>query len=714
MKLETAFLKSKVAQRIFFLFVCCTVLPILVLGTVSFYQVSHEIEEQGQSELRQASKATGMDILERLGTLSAELQNVALQVRNNPNTIPESGLEDHFFGISVYQPGRPVSVLFGSNVPSDPRLTAREWKHLQSNMPLLSMQSCSAYGAPCIEMIRMVDPDNRSMGVVVGEIRTQRIWDIENSPTGVEISIFGDDPSAPELLTGDPDSAPPKKMLFSGTSFGSSRDFHWSYNRDRYDAAYWTTFLTPQYGIAPWIVVASRPHNEMLGPVQNFRRFFPLIVLLTLWVAILVSLMQIRRVMVPLEKLQEGTMQIAAQHFGNRVEVKSGDEFEKLATSFNAMASQLGKQFHALKTISEIDHAILSSLSHDGILKAVLDRVPSLHDSYCFAIGFIEENHGQAKANLSVAWMQNSRQRQHLRTNFSAADLRYLESNPQFFEARIGRDFPDFLRPLSGEKVTHFPVFPIFVDHKPFGALIYGCAGNNPLEATDVQHARQIADQLAVAFSNVRLIEALEQLHLGTLKALARAIDAKSSWTAGHSERVTRMALKIGAAMGLNTGDLKIMQRGGLLHDVGKIGTPREVLDKPGKLDVSETEIMRAHVEVGLRILEPIPGLTEALPIISQHHEKFDGSGYPNGLKGDEIHLFARIFAVADSFDAMISDRPYRSGMPISKARKLIEGDAGTQFDPRVVAAFLSVCDSNSAAPLIVSGEHLEEAIVQS
>jgi len=186
-------------------------------------------------------------------------------------------------------------------------------------------------------------------------------------------------------------------------------------------------------------------------------------------------------------------------------------------------------------------------------------------------------------------------------------------------------------------------------------------------------------DQLKIA------INALEQLDLGTLTAFARAIDAKSAWTAGHSERVTNLALQIGQAMGLAAESLEIMQRGGLLHDIGKIGTPASVLDKSGSLDSEEMQIMRDHVEVGVRILEPVPCFREALPMVAQHHEWFDGSGYPAGLAGENISLHARILAVADCYDALVSDRPYRKGVPQQQALELLVQKSGTQFDPTVI-----------------------------
>ena len=192
-------------------------------------------------------------------------------------------------------------------------------------------------------------------------------------------------------------------------------------------------------------------------------------------------------------------------------------------------------------------------------------------------------------------------------------------------------------------------------------------------------------------------LEALEQLDLGTLTALARAIDAKSAWTAGHSERVTNLALKMGHAMGLPTKSLEIMHRGGLLHDIGKIGTPATILDKPGRLEPEEMQTMRDHVKIGVRILEPIPCFREALPIVAQHHEWFDGSGYPAGVAGENISMLARILAVADCYDAMVSDRPYRKGLPQRQALEILRQRSGSQFDPTVIEVFMRLTDPGSA-----------------
>jgi putative nucleotidyltransferase with HDIG domain len=183
----------------------------------------------------------------------------------------------------------------------------------------------------------------------------------------------------------------------------------------------------------------------------------------------------------------------------------------------------------------------------------------------------------------------------------------------------------------------------------------------------------------------------LNRLNWGTLTALARAIDAKSPWTAGHSERVTEHALKLGRCFKLTQEELDNLHRAGLLHDIGKIATPAEILDKPGKLTEEEYQTICEHPKAGARILEPIEDYAEIVPIVMQHHERFDGKGYPNSLAGENICLGARILAVADVFDALISERPYRAGMDADQAIAIIKEGSGSQFDPKMVETFLAM-----------------------
>jgi len=183
----------------------------------------------------------------------------------------------------------------------------------------------------------------------------------------------------------------------------------------------------------------------------------------------------------------------------------------------------------------------------------------------------------------------------------------------------------------------------------------------------------------------------LKLLYHDLITAFSIAIDAKSPWTLGHSERVTEYSVLIAKEMGLVDGEIGILNTAGLLHDIGKIGTFDMILDKPEELSGFESTLVKQHPLKGEDILRPIHGLEKVLPIIRSHHEKFDGSGYPDGLKGSSIPLLARILCVADSYDAMISNRPYRFALGKDYAISELRKCSGTQFDNNVITAFMNV-----------------------
>lgn len=176
-----------------------------------------------------------------------------------------------------------------------------------------------------------------------------------------------------------------------------------------------------------------------------------------------------------------------------------------------------------------------------------------------------------------------------------------------------------------------------------------------------------------------------------TLEALASAVDLRNDETAGHSRRVTLYALEIAKVLRCPRDARKQLARGALLHDVGKIAIPDSILLKPGRLTSSEMAIMRTHVNAGHALVSRIAFLAPAAQIVLAHHERFDGAGYPRGLAADKIPLGARIFAVVDTLDAIMSDRPYRQGQPFGVARDVIAEESAKQFDPEIVKAFLSI-----------------------
>jgi len=183
----------------------------------------------------------------------------------------------------------------------------------------------------------------------------------------------------------------------------------------------------------------------------------------------------------------------------------------------------------------------------------------------------------------------------------------------------------------------------------------------------------------------------IESTYDETLEALGAALDLRDTETEGHSRRVSRYCLEIARAMGLNQEQLRQITRGAYLHDIGKIGIPDSILLKPGKLTKEETAIMQTHARIGYNLVCRIAFLAPAAEIILTHQERYEGTGYPQGLAGEEIPIGARIFAVADTLDAMTSDRPYRRALPFSEAYEEIEKEADRQFDPKVVKVFREI-----------------------
>jgi cyclic di-GMP phosphodiesterase len=206
------------------------------------------------------------------------------------------------------------------------------------------------------------------------------------------------------------------------------------------------------------------------------------------------------------------------------------------------------------------------------------------------------------------------------------------------------------------------------------------------------ERVRIRTDELKSANDDLNfMLDKLYSNYRATLRGLAGTLEARDIETRGHSDRVVAYSMRLGKKMGLSSNELIALEQGALLHDIGKVGVPDAVLLKPGSLTTDEWVRMREHVGHGLKIIEGVEFLSGARWVIGQHHEKYDGSGYPNKLRGDAIHIHARIFAVADAYDAIRSDRPYRSGQSHEIACEEIAAGLGSHFDPRVVNAFLSI-----------------------
>jgi len=233
---------------------------------------------------------------------------------------------------------------------------------------------------------------------------------------------------------------------------------------------------------------------------------------------------------------------------------------------------------------------------------------------------------------------------------------------------------------------------PMVLEDKSIGAIqAVNKRGGLRFNSDDLDLFRSIADSAALAVDNAQLVADLQTSYDLTLDALSAALDLRDRETEGHSRRVVEYTARIAEQIGLDKDAIKTIRRGALIHDIGKIGVPDSILHKPGDLNPEERKIMDRHPQVGHDMLCEIPYLEEEIQIVLCHQEKWDGTGYPRGLQGEEIALGARLFMIADTFDALLSDRPYRRGRPYEEARKVIEEEAGKQFDPKAVEAFVAI-----------------------
>jgi putative nucleotidyltransferase with HDIG domain len=696
MKIKNAFLRSKVARRIFVLFILCALLPITILAIFTYSNMTKQLRQQTQRELQQTSKSMGMGIFERLVLIESEMQMVtsnldlSVEVKGTEvNSTDSSSLNTRFEGL-VWLTHKGQSITLFGQISDSPVLDFTDKQKIFSGesliltKPFLKNQSqifmCSAF-----------DPQDEKQGIILAEISPTYLWFMgyENPlPPATALCILDSQESVLFSSFGK-DIKLPKPVLFQMQSSPAGH-FEWDYSEEEYLASFWSLFLKSKFYSPDWIVIVFKSKTSMLAPLTNFKNTFPWIILITLWIVLFLSVNQIRKSMIPLERLKEGTLRISQRDFDSHVEVYSNDEFADLANSFNIMASHLGRQFKTLTAMVDIDRAILSALDTKKIVEVVNTRMRQVFPCDSVSLSLLDPN--IEKSIQTYIHMGNPHLEEHSELmKIESEEIRALHNNPDFIFIPEKKAIPNYLAPLTGKNIRSFLILPLFIKNSLSGIITLGYSFSPDLSEEDISQARQLADQVAVALSNVRLIEELNQFNLGSLTAFARAIDAKSPWTAGHSERVTTIALKIGKILALSSDELDILNKGGLLHDIGKIGIAYDVLDKPGRLSLEEIKDIQRHVILGARILEPIPAYSEILPIVKQHHENFDGTGYTEGLAGNDISLYARILAVADRFEAVTSDRPYRKAWSQNNAIEFIVEESGKSFDPEVVKAFMEV-----------------------
>lgn len=353
--------------------------------------------------------------------------------------------------------------------------------------------------------------------------------------------------------------------------------------------------------------------------------------------------------------------------------------------------SSLRKKINRLETLIHTSMLFSSILDIDDLLNIVLRKAEEVMDAEASSVFRIDEETNELY--FVTARGEKGQEAKEIRVPMGKGIVGWTAQNGKpLLVADVRKDKRWF---KGVDKKTKFVTrsimaVPLISKGKVIGvAEVLNKRGNRKFNKTDLALFESLGHQIAIAIENAALYKELDELFLSSIRAIVEAVDAKDPYTRGHSARVVEYSLIIGGALKFDKERLKQLEVSAILHDVGKIGIPDRILGKPGKLTYEEYNYMKRHPELGSSIIEPIAELKALIPNILHHHERYDGNGYPNGLQGNNIPLFARIICVADSYDAMTTDRPYRKRKSTKIAMRELKENSGTQFDSQLVSVFI-------------------------
>lgn len=679
------FLRTRVARRVLGLFLLCAMLPVTVLSVYGYRYLAGELERRALDQLRSDSKAAGMLIFDRLAGLAGYLDQVAIHAGKalpiSPGTGSTSELGPRFRAIALESPDGRIEPLVGQDIHAPPLDRAR-LRHLErGNVALVAHPARSAVE---VFLVRQLAGGSRLWGLVESATVWEADTDHSPAPPDRTVCVY-----TVELL---PLSCTSGEALTAAGAENDAATPKWTSNGERFVGGRWTIFLGRDFASPAWTVVVGVPEQAIYAPLAALRWTFLLGLILALAIVFMLSHVQLRRITQPLEALQAGTVRVAGGDFGHPVEVQSDDEFGALASSFNRMARDLGRQFETQRALQEVHRTALVSADPALLLGALFGARPHILPGGELTVALARPDDPLWWTVSTESVVAADRPARDVRP--AREELEELRAHPQGLVVRRSERARSYFSRPDEIPLRETIVLPILRKGTLTGALVLTCEPDEEGKADILTEARRSADRVAVAISNTQLVEQLDAMSWGALTALARTIDAVSPWTAGHSERVTVGALEIARRLGLSQEETDLLHRGGLLHDIGKVGVPVAILDKAGPLTPEEFEVVRRHPTTGARILAPLGAFRQALPLVLHHHELLDGSGYPHGLRGNQIPRLVRILTVADVFDALVSDRPYRAAWPVPDAVGYLTHHAGTKFDSETVAALSAVLAS--------------------
>ena len=420
---------------------------------------------------------------------------------------------------------------------------------------------------------------------------------------------------------------------------------------------------------------------------------------LTILLMVLLSLASfdvIRRSMVALSTFNASAKEIANGKYNKRIDIKEDGEVGKIVASFNKVTDELESKVKELESskrllqniFNKIGTAVTSTKGIENLLELILQSLAQGTYASSAAI-FLKESHSTSfRLKLSVGFDgidENMIIDEKEGMVGRVGNLKKLES--AFDVSTNSAAYFEFQNSLAKDSIM---VAPLVYKDKVLGVMLVSDKNTHkPFNRDDMLLLKNVTAQTSVAIRNYQLNEDIEKTYLDTITALAVAVEAKDPYSRGHIERVAEYVERLGRQMNLDEEMMRILRNGAILHDVGKIGVRDEVLKKDGPLTLEEQKEMREHVIIGVNIIKPIRSMSALSDLVRYHQEFYDGSGYPDGLKGEEIPLTARILKVCDAYDAMTTDRPYRKALTLEDTKKELISKSGKEFDPKIVEEFI-------------------------
>jgi signal transduction histidine kinase/ActR/RegA family two-component response regulator len=506
MRLDTRVFTSKVARRTFVLFVSCALLPVCGLAILAFWQVTSELNEQSQRRLQQSSKAVAMVLFNRL--LAAETALATAAERFDEPVAPEA--RHSFQGLLLTAGDGTNRRFFGSITP--PSFSAAQRAHLGAGKTVLTTEY-GTDGRARLILSRALDHAHPDRGILHGAVDPANFWTVEDEtvlPGGTRLIVL-DETGRPLFSSFDSTLILPKAV----TRYAGERvagNFEWDDGTDTYIATHWSLFLQSSFATPKWTIVLNQAKADVLAPITNFKRTFLLVVLLTAWMVLLLSVRQIRRGLTPLERLQEGTRRLAQGDLDTRVEVTSRDEFQDLASSFNRMAGQLGRQFKALEMRREISAALNPTRPIDDVLQScalILSGHLELAALEIWIVGG-DDTTLEPRARVESPHLEGEAPP----TLLSESDLRWLirEHRPYVSNALGEGSRLTSLEWAGREGVVAFAGHPLVVDERLVGFA--AAFATYPLDDMDLNGFAASAGDIARYIDRKRVEDALQESEL--------------------------------------------------------------------------------------------------------------------------------------------------------------------------------------------------------